>query len=505
VLFTVASVGCAVSWNLAVLIVFRCVQGLGAAFLLATSISLLGGLLGGRERGIRLWTSVAVLGAALGPVLGGVLTQLFDWRAIFVVQAPVAAVALLATVRGEGVPVADRPRRRGRGALAADAALGFVFAALVGALFLAVLLVITVWGLEPIVGALVVSALPAATLAARPFGRGIEPLVAVGGGVLMLAAGLLVLALLPRVSNLLVAVALAFCGLGIGLAVPVLTRVALHQDSGLVRSGAITVAARHAGLVLALALVAPLLTSALDRSGQRALLGGTKAVLDANVPLQKKVPIALALRDALQSAQKGDVPDLSKPFDDAGARTNGRRPACAQLAREHARVRADPRLPLVVRSGGALCSPRPHPDAAAAEDGVRRIAVLVAAAVVLIVVELALGPSTSASPGSPTRARRSPRSREADSTERFSGSRSAASTAPHASCTRPARSSCSRSFRPPERSVCAGTGRRSRTRSRRDSAGVRRHEETWRRRPHHREHPRGRPRRSLKYFLDQSS
>ena len=58
---------------------------------------------------------------------------------------------------------------------------------------------------------------------------------------LLLAAGLLALALLPRVSNLLVAVALAFCGLGIGLAVPVLTRVALHQDPGLVRSGAITV------------------------------------------------------------------------------------------------------------------------------------------------------------------------------------------------------------------------------------------------------------------------
>jgi hypothetical protein len=193
----------------------------------------------------------------------------------------------------------------------------------VGALFLAVLLVITVWGLEPIVGALVVSALPAATIAARPLGRGVPAVAAAGGGVLLLALGLVALALLPRVSNLLVALALAFCGLGLGLAVPVLTGVALHQDAGLVRSGAITVAARHAGLVLALALVAPLLTSSLDRAGQRALLGGTKTILDANVPLRKKVPIALALRDALQSAQKGEVPDLGKPFDDAGARTNG--------------------------------------------------------------------------------------------------------------------------------------------------------------------------------------
>jgi hypothetical protein len=140
--------------------------------------------------------------------------------------------------------------------------------------------------------------------------------------VILLAAGLLALALLPRVSNLFVAISLAFCGVGIGLAVPVLTKVALHQDAGLVRSGAITVAARHAGLVLALALVAPLLTSSLDHAGEKALLGGTKAILDANVPLRKKVPIALALRDALQSAQKGEVPDLGKPFDDAGAKTN---------------------------------------------------------------------------------------------------------------------------------------------------------------------------------------
>jgi Major Facilitator Superfamily len=321
-LFTAASIGCAASWSLPALIVFRCVQGLGGAFLLATSISLLGGLVGSRERGISLWTNIAVLGAALGPVLGGVLTQLFDWRAIFVVQAPLAGVALLATTSGAVALQSEEHRRRGHGALAADTALGFVFAALVGALFLAVLLVITVWGLDPIVGAVVVSALPAGTIAARPVGKGLRPWQAVAGGVLLLAAGLLALALLPRVSNLLVAVALAFCGLGIGLAVPVLTRIALHQDAGLVRSGAITVSARHAGLVLALALVAPLLTSSLDRAGERALLGGTKEILDANVPLRKKVPIALSLRDALQSAKKGEVPDLRKPFDDAGARSN---------------------------------------------------------------------------------------------------------------------------------------------------------------------------------------
>jgi hypothetical protein len=118
----------------------------------------------------------------------------------------------------------------------------------------------------------------------------------------------------------MVAIALAFCGLGIGLAAPPLTRVALHQDAGVVRSGAMTVAARHAGLVLGLALIAPLVTSSLTKAGEQALLGGTKAILDADLPVRKKIPISLALRDALENAQKGEVPDLGKPFDDAGAR-----------------------------------------------------------------------------------------------------------------------------------------------------------------------------------------
>jgi MFS family permease len=321
--FAVASVGCAVSWNLAALIAFRCLQGLGGALLLAASLPLLAGLTGSRGRATSLWTTVAVLGAALGPVLGGVLTQLFDWRAIFVVQAPVAAVAVVAARRAVVLP-AEPPKRRSRGAAAADVALALVFAALVGALFLAVLLVITVWGLEPITGALVVSSLPVATLAVRPLARRLEPRVAVGGGAVLLAAGLGSLALLPRVSNALVAVSLAFCGSGIGLSVPALTRASLDPEAGLVRSGALTVAARHAGLVLALALVAPLLTGALDRAGERALLAGTKEILDADLPLRKKVPISLGLRDALQSAKKGEVPDLGKPFDDAGAGSSDR-------------------------------------------------------------------------------------------------------------------------------------------------------------------------------------
>jgi MFS family permease len=322
-LFTIASVGCAASWSLVALIAFRCLQGFGAALLLAASLALLAGLLGSREQGAALWTTVATLGAALGPALGGALTQLFEWRAIFVAQAPVAAAALLATRSAVPLP-GGRRRFRRRGALAADASLAFVFGGLVGALFLSVLLVITVWGLDPIVGALIVTALPAAALATRPLARGLTARVAVSSGALLLAGGLGSLALLPRVSNTMVAVSLAFCGAGIGLAVPILTRASLDQDAGIVRSGALTIAARHAGLVLALALVGPLLTAALDSGGQRALLGGTRVILDGDVTLSKKVPIALDLRDALDSSPKGEVPDLAKPFDERGAKTDSR-------------------------------------------------------------------------------------------------------------------------------------------------------------------------------------
>jgi predicted MFS family arabinose efflux permease len=320
VVFTAASVGCAAAWTLPALIVFRCVQGLGGALLLAAALPLLGAITGSQSRGARIWVATATFGAALGPALGGLLTQLFDWRSIFIFQAPVAAVALLATV-GPHVERLQRDERvkRKPGAMAADICLGFVFGALAGVLFLCVLLVITVWGLEPIVGALVVSALPVAALAVRPLVAALEPRLAIAGGVLLLAAGLVALALLPRVSSAFVALALAFCGVGLGLAVPVLTQLAIDPERAPARSGTLTIGARHAGLVLALALIAPLLTSALEDGGERALMAGTRTILGGDVSVFKKVPIALDLRDALENAPKGEVPDLSKPFNDRGA------------------------------------------------------------------------------------------------------------------------------------------------------------------------------------------
>ena len=319
-LFTAGSIGCAASWELSALIVFRCVQGLGGALLLAGALPLLGGLLRGATRGVRVWTATGTFGAAVGPALGGVLTQLADWRAIFIVQAPVAAAALVATFdrRTHELPREEQAPRRS-GSFVANAGLAFVFGGLVGALFLSVLLVITVWERRPIAGALIVSALPAAALLVGPLARRMGRRDGVSAGALLLAAGLVGLALLPAVSNALVAISLAFCGLGLGLAVPALTRDSVDPERAPLRSGTITVGARHIGLVAAVALIAPLLTHDLDGSETPATLAGTRVVMDGGIDLTKKVPIALDMRDEFETAQRGAIPNLAKPFDSRGA------------------------------------------------------------------------------------------------------------------------------------------------------------------------------------------
>src|SRR4051812_30652026 len=78
-----ASIGCAVADSLAVLLAMRGVQALGGAAALITGFELLGG---GRGRGRDLWLGAAVFAAAVGPAIGGALTQAFSWQAIFVFQ-----------------------------------------------------------------------------------------------------------------------------------------------------------------------------------------------------------------------------------------------------------------------------------------------------------------------------------------------------------------------------------------------------------------------------------
>jgi predicted MFS family arabinose efflux permease len=315
-LFLAATIACAASQSLWVLIAARSVQGVGAGLLLAGALPLVA---------VSVWTLAGTFGAALGPALGGLLTQLFDWRAIFVAQAPVAALALVAVFRREDEPALDeRPRASLARTMPANVCIGLVFGALVGALFLAVLLVVVVWQYSPIGGALIVSVLPAAALAARPLARRLPRVAAICGGAGLLAAGLVALALLPSSSVWIAMCALALCGVGLGLAVPGLSDAALDRDAGLARSGTLTIGVRHLGLVAAIASIAPLLASDLPKYGDRAELKATAVLLDAPIGITDKVPIALDLRSAFNKAQDGEIPDLAEPFDKRGARTDSK-------------------------------------------------------------------------------------------------------------------------------------------------------------------------------------
>jgi len=74
--------------------------------------------------------------------------------------------------------------------------------------------------------------------------------------------------------------------------------------------------------VVALASIAPLLASSLPAAGDRAMLRATAVMLDAPIGLSQKIPVALDLRGAFNQARDGQRPNLSKPFDAHGARSD---------------------------------------------------------------------------------------------------------------------------------------------------------------------------------------
>jgi MFS family permease len=321
VTFTAASLVCSLANSLSLLVGARCLQGAGAALLLAGSLPVLAALTGSAARGAIIWTLAGTFGAALGPALGGAVTQLFGWRAIFAVQAPLAALGLLGVAAARSAPALEEGWKPSLArTLPANTCIGLLFGALVGVLFLSVILVITAWGYSPIAGAGILSILPAATLATRPLERRLPGLTAVYGGAALLAVGLIELALLPSASVGFMIAALAFCGVGLGLSIPVLSNAALDLGTGLARSGTLTIGVRHLGLVLALASIAPLLAADLPPAGHRAELRATAVLLDAPIGLESKIPVALDARAEFARAQAGEIPDLARPFDAHGAR-----------------------------------------------------------------------------------------------------------------------------------------------------------------------------------------
>ena len=116
-LFAAASIACAAAPSLILLLVGRGLQGVGAAVLMPCSLAILGASFSGEARGraIGIWASMGAVMAAIGPVLGGWLIDMVGWRAIFLINLPLAlgaialALVFVGDTRERGRPALDIP------------------------------------------------------------------------------------------------------------------------------------------------------------------------------------------------------------------------------------------------------------------------------------------------------------------------------------------------------------------------------------------------------------
>jgi EmrB/QacA subfamily drug resistance transporter len=100
-LFTAASIGCGFAPSAAILVVARMVQGIGGAMLVPGSLAIISATFSKKERGkaIGTWAGFAALTGMLGPVLGGTLVDTLSWRAVFVINLPIALATIAVTLR----------------------------------------------------------------------------------------------------------------------------------------------------------------------------------------------------------------------------------------------------------------------------------------------------------------------------------------------------------------------------------------------------------------------
>ena len=280
----------------------------------------------GEGRARRWWALAGAVGAAVGPALGGVLTELFAWRAIFFVQAPIVAAALVVAVEpaaralrreghvhgAAGHPPARRRRRQHRRSPSCSppssrrCSSACCWRSRCGA---------TARCRAPCSSARCRSA----WLVGRRFQAAPGPVVAVGGAAAARGRAGRARRCCPAPSRSWRRSRSRSCGAGFDLVHEVLDGAAVPADGPAVQASAVSVGARHAGLVLGLAL---------DRAGavveprRRHRAGDARRDADDaddRPRARDKMPVTWALRNAIEEAPRGQVPDLAGEFDERGA------------------------------------------------------------------------------------------------------------------------------------------------------------------------------------------
>jgi MFS family permease len=307
-LFGAASLGCGASDSLGLLLVLRGIQALGGAAALVAAFELLGA--GRAGPGRRLWVAASVFGIAVGPALGGALTQAFSWRAIFLAQAPIVLPGMLVAwqlARGEAVAVDEaRDRPSAPLPLRAAIALALLSASLTAVIFLVVLMLVSGWSIEPLAAALAVTVLPVSALLSYRLPGGAETRAI--AGCLLVAGGVGCLALLPGASAWWTVIPQVLAGAGMGMALPALSGELIPERTR--HDVARLLSIRHAGIAIALAALAPLISANLTSTIDDAREQGTAAVLDARLPPQNKIEIAPDLFGGLNTDDpRGELQD----------------------------------------------------------------------------------------------------------------------------------------------------------------------------------------------------
>ncbi|HEY3866829.1 MAG TPA: MFS transporter [Actinocrinis sp.] len=386
VVFALSSAACGLSPNGGVLIAARVVQGVGGAAMFTTTYALLGSSYQGRERGTAfgIWGGVSGAAAAIGPVLGGLLTQGIGWRWIFYVNVPISVVAIvlcytvlgadrrragerfdlvgtlaftvfaapltLAVIRansvgwgsvqtwglivlsGLGLTAFVLAEKYGSnamldlGLLRNKSFVGILVAALmVNFAAFSVLTYVSVWlqsvtGLSPIESGLTglpmsVCVLVASALGGR-FLHDRSPRLAIGGGMLLVAAGAAICGLMIGADSDWTALMAGYAviGLGVGFVMPILSSTAMSSvppKRGGMAAGAVTTA-RQLGFAIGIAVLGTLFSARAQTyltahgapdpaNAARGLAGGQADRIIASVPSDLRETVSRALHGAAAS------------------------------------------------------------------------------------------------------------------------------------------------------------------------------------------------------------